>query len=753
MILFIRERGQTAHVVETWLLFCALALLPVMARAAEVAESDSLDQIVVNATRSDTQLQDMPLHTTIITHEEIENSPATSVDQLLRQVPGLLIPGSPFYTTDPTGNNITFRGLSKKVLVLVDGVPLMDPFYTTIQWFRVPLSNIERVEIVRGGGAGLWGNLAVGGVVNIVTKRPTENNGDVALTGGSLGTYSASVNKNQVVTDTLSLNLSADTFQTDGYNNAPQALRASFWPGRGDSSATFQNVRLGAYFQPTTDLSGFLRAGYHVQKEDIGGYAFGANNQKSPDFQGGLTEIFNAASRLVANVYGQNVNFTKFNGAGCYVASVYACGASVSGAGASAAQQMGQVLQYASSFDANPYRERGGSLIYSHSYQGLFTDAEYGFDYRRISGEDSQQVYRTPTNALPGVLRIQRTNFGAGNQTFLAVFAQTKLNPIDRLEITLSAREDRYESRDGTAIQTNYSNVIAPIPGIPLGGPVPSSNTTKFDPSLSARYAATQNLSFRGSIYEAFRAPGLNNLYRSFGSSSITIANPLLGPETLLGKELGLDWHDNSFTLSATLFQEYVKNMVATYQINAGAVIPAAVQAICGADYTGVPNTFCPGTVSFNTNGQDERSNGVELDAKWMMAHSLTLATYATATQAYYTRTTTGDPIDRQLPLVPRYVAGGNLTWNTLDRWTQFLDIRYTSAMTLSSLTSAPLIRQGGYAVADFSSTYRFGHGLTVSAAAQNLFDKTYTDSSASNPQSISEALPRTISVTLRQSF
>jgi outer membrane receptor protein involved in Fe transport len=743
---------MNAFIGERGLALCVLALLSVTAGAAELAVSD-LDEVVVNATRSDTQLQDMPLHTTVISHEEIENSPATSVDQLLRQVPGLLIPGSPFYATDPTGNNITFRGLNKKVLVLVDGVPLMDPFYTTIQWFRVPLSNIERVEIVRGGGAGLWGNLAVGGVINIVTKRPTENNGDVALMGGSLGTYSASVNRNQVITEHLSMNLSADTFQTDGYNNAPPALRAAFWPGRGDSSATFQNLRIGMFIQPTADLSGFLRAGYHVQKEDIGGYAFGANNQRSPDFQGGLTEIFNAASRLTASVYGQNVNFTKLNGAGCYVASVYACGASVSAAGASAAQQTGQVEQYASSFDANPYRERGGSLIYSHSYQGLFKNAEYGFDYRRISGEDSQQAYRTPTNALPQVSRTQRTNFGAGNQTFLAVFAQTKLNPIDRLEITVSAREDRYESRGGTAIQTNYSNALAPVPGTPLGGPVPSSNTTRFDPSISVRFASTEHLSLRGSIYEAFRAPGLNNLYRSFGSSAITIANPLLGPETLLGKELGLDWHRDSLTLSATVFQEYVKNMVATYQIGAGAVIPAAVRAICGADYTGIPNTFCPGTVSFNTNGQDERSNGIELDAKWMITRALNLSVYATATQAYYTRTTTGDPIDRQLPLVPRFVAGGNLSWNALDRWTQFLDIRYVSTMTLSSLTSASLIRQGGYAVTDFSSTYRFGHGLTLGAAAQNLFDKTYTDSSASNPQSISQALPRTISVTLRQSF
>jgi outer membrane receptor protein involved in Fe transport len=267
------------------------------------------------------------------------------------------------------------------------------------------------------------------------------------------------------------------------------------------------------------------------------------------------------------------------------------------------------------------------------------------------------------------------------------------------------------------------------------------------------RYQDTQNLSFRGSVYEAFRAPGLNNLYRSFGSSSITIANPLLGPETLIGKEVGLDWRSDRFSFGATVFQENATNVVATYQITRGAPIPAQVLAICGATYNGVANVFCPGTVSFNTNGQDERSNGVELDAQWQITRDLNLATYATGTQAYYTSNTVGDPNDRQLPLVPRYVAGGNLTWVTLRDWTQFVDIRYNSAMTLGSLNASPLFRQGGYTVVDLSSTYNFGHGFAASVALQNLLDKTYTDTSASVPQGLTLAPPRTISVTLRQKF
>jgi outer membrane receptor protein involved in Fe transport len=735
------------------LLCTAVAAVFTTAHAQETTASSALASVVVTATRSDTTLADMPLSTTIITHQQIEDSAATTVDQLLRQVPGLLVPGSPFYTTDPTGFNITARGLSKNVLVLVDGVPIMDPFYSTIQWFRVPLGDIDHIEVVRGGGSALWGNLAVVGVINIITKHPHADGGDVSVSGGSQGTYTASMDKDQVINQFLSFNIAADAFRSNGYDTAPADLRARYWPGRGDSSADGQNIRLAAFFNPTADLSGYLRAGYHVQDEDIGGYTYGANDQRGPDLQAGLTQTFGPSSRLVATAYGQSVNFTKFNGAGCYVASTYACGASVSGAGASVAQQAAPVLQYATSYDENRYGERGASLVYSRQSRGLLADAELGADYRRIFGQDSQLDYRTPTFALPEALRVQRDNYGAGTQSFVGVFTQIVLQPIERLQITAIAREDRYVSDGGAAMQTNYSNVATPVPGAALGGPVPNNTTTRFDPSLAFLYRMTHELSFRGAAYEGFRAPGLNNLYRTYGSSSVSIANPLLGPETLVGEELGLDWRHEGSSLSATVFDEYVRNLVATYYIQPATAIPAAVLAICGESYAGTANAICPGTVSFYTNGQNERSYGLELEGGWQIASTLKLESYVTDTKAYYTWTDTGDPTGRQLPLVPRYVAGGSLMWKTLAPWTQMIDVRYNSSMTLGGLTAAPLFRQGGYTVLDFSSTYQFGHGFSVKASVQNMLNKTYTDSGASYPQSISVAMPRTINVTLRQVF
>jgi iron complex outermembrane receptor protein len=740
-----------------WLVLFPFAAAGTLACAADAESSDGgqdVASIVVSASRGgDTLLQDMPLHTTVISQSDIENSPAQSLDQLLRTVPGLLIPGAPAYTTDPTGQNIKFRGMDKKVLVLVDGIPVLDPFYTTIQWFKVPLSSVERVEIVRGGGSSLWGNLAVGGVINIISKRPATDDGEISVRGGSLNTWSGALSKNLVLSDKLSLNFSADSATSEGYNTALPGLRAAFWPGRDSSGANSQNVRLGVYFAPAADLDGFLRIGYHRLDEDIGGYRYGDNLQKSPDLQASITRRFGEHSRLVANVYTQYVRFDKLNGAGCYAAAAFACGAPVAGNGANSAQQSAEVLQYATSHDINTYRERGGSLVYSKGMDWLLRDLQLGIDYRAISGDDSQGTYRTPTAGLPDTFRVQRTNSGSGGQTFAGVFTQLKLVPVAPLEVTFAARVDTYNSSDGNASQTDYSNTASPVPVAPTGGPLPSSHKTAFDPSLSLRYAVSDSLAVRGSVYKGFRAPGLNNLYRTFGSNSISISNPLLGPETLVAGEMGLDWRTGHYTLSATVFEAQVDHVVATYSITTATAIPAAVQAICGPGYIGAPNASCPGSVSFYTNGQNQHSSGIELDGTWTPRRDVSVGVYATGTNAYYTSTSTGDPTDRQLPLVPRYVAGANLTWQMGSRWTHFAELRYNSSMLLSSLTTAPLLRQGSYVVLDLNTTWHLGKRLDLSASLVNALDRRYSDSSANNPQNISSSLPRTITVGLRARF
>lgn len=124
----------------------AFSLYCLNARAQDQEASNghlALMPITITASRNQTLLEDMPVHTTVISADEIQKSPFQSLDELLKTIAGFNFSGAPSYLSDPTGTQTKIRGLGNaKVLVLLDGVPMLDPFYLTTQWFRVPLSNI-----------------------------------------------------------------------------------------------------------------------------------------------------------------------------------------------------------------------------------------------------------------------------------------------------------------------------------------------------------------------------------------------------------------------------------------------------------------------------------------------------------------------------------------------------------------------------------------------------------------------------------
>ena len=332
-----------------------LSAAPVLAQ--QTPEEKSLEAVVVTASRSQAKVEEMPLHTTIITQEEIKKSPAASLDQLLRTIPGMNFTGVPAASSDPTGHQTKMRGLGNaKVLVLLDGMPIHDPFFLTTQWFKVPLSNIERVEIIRGGNSSLWGNMAVAGVVNIVSKRVKDNAGEVSASIGTQGTVNLALSKNVMVSMCSGFSLSADFFHTDGYQTTPAEFLYRF-PQKQPVEAENKNIRLITYFKPAADLNGYLRVGYHVQDQNIS-YQFGDNLQKSPDLAASLTKTFEDRASLQANAWAQYVNFEKFNGNTCYYQGGTTCLTSTS-TSLTPAQVNNNVVQFYTQHGLLGYREQG----------------------------------------------------------------------------------------------------------------------------------------------------------------------------------------------------------------------------------------------------------------------------------------------------------------------------------------------------------------------------------------------------------
>ncbi len=712
--------------------------------------SPQLAPVVVSASRSQARVEQMPLHTTIVSQEDIQKSAAQTLDQLLRDVPGLNFTGVPTTQSDPTGHSTKMRGMGNaKVLVLLDGVPIMDPFYLTTQWFKVPLSNIERVEVVRGGNSSLWGNMAVAGVVNIVSKRANDNAGEASVSVGSRGSSKLSLSKNWVLSDALSFNLAVDQLNAQGYDATP-ADQAWRFPGKAPANAKDSNVQLTTYFKPSSDLSGYLRLGYHIQDQDIS-YQFGSNLQESPDISGNFVKKLDDKTTLTGTAWAQYVSFEKFNGAACY----WQATASTKCPSTSSTSQINdQIKQYYTQYGSQRYREQGASAIYAKEIGGFWRSLQVGMDYRHLAATDQEYFYSAPT----ALTQFQNTannvanssTYGKADQAFTGLFAQTTLSPSPALELTMSARYDAWTNTDRTNTRTMGT-------GQPTGGAQADSSMTGLNPSLAGRYVVTPDLALRAATYKSFRAPGFNNTTRTYGSPNPTIANPDVGPENLTGRELGLDYSKGPFSVGATYFEYDITNMIATYRVSNYATAPALVQAICGVGFVNCKSPTAAGYASFYTNDQDGQSHGLELTALWEVSKELQLNAAFTRTLSTYTHVGSGvtSLVGIQLAATPENMANLSVSWQAQSQLRTHLQARYIGPMIIETTSAGVSYEQGGITVFDVSAQYALSKDTDLTFSVVNVLDKVYSENAYTYGQTYSQTLssPRTLNVGVKVRF
>src|SRR5688572_2241126 len=142
-------------------------------------------------TRTEEVLGDMPASATVLRAEEIEQSPAVAADDIFRQVPTFsLFRRTSSLAAHPTAQGVSLRGVGpsgvSRTLVMIDNVPFNDPFGGWVYWTRVPLASVERIEVVDGASSSLYGNYAMGGVINIISGRPARRSAELTTQYGNL---------------------------------------------------------------------------------------------------------------------------------------------------------------------------------------------------------------------------------------------------------------------------------------------------------------------------------------------------------------------------------------------------------------------------------------------------------------------------------------------------------------------------------------------------------------------------------------
>ena len=720
-------------VMSKHLRFSAHALVSILLLSsqawAQIAPPPNYDQklndMVVNATRSGTPLDEMSLNTTILTKEVLESSPDQTIDQVLKNVPGVFLNDVPYYQKDPTGQSINVRGLGYgRTLVLIDGLPANDAFYGTVQWNLVPMSSIESVEFVRGGVSSLYGNYGMGGVININTKTPKNSSQDVSASMGSFATGNVAASKDLIVSDAMQMRFSADYFSSEGFQNYATIYPGSpnnIKNGMGTDAVKNSNVRLQNYFKPTQDTNAFLRLGYSTMADLSTNYAIAPNLIQTADVAAGSTTKLAEDKKAQVNIYYQNTNFYKQSGSTSTVAP-------------------NKNQPYINANYTDPYSTLGASAQYTHDLKTAGIDQYIiGVDARNISA--SNLTNNLNSNGSGAVTSV---NYAQGQQNFYGLLGQLKSNSDSLpLEATLGARLDAWTSQTPTLYNAGANGTN------PIYQAVPNKNKTQLSPSLGLVYKATDNVNLRTVAYQAFHAPSMNNTLRSYGSTSggYFFANPNLTPETMTGYEVGADYRWKQGFAQLTAFNNYIQNAITSYNLSTSSD-QALVNSLCAS--AGNPQGCALGKVNYYTNQQNLLSRGIELQYHQDVNAHWALDGGYSYTNTILTWSATTDPINTQVGGVPKNMANAGITYYPVPQASLTTNVRYVgnSWMATGSLP-AP-----AYAVVGLKANYQLTPQAAVFASVVNLFNRQYvTFNIASQATAYQAGMPQAITVGARVTF
>jgi len=164
--------------------YLLLCLFPAFTlQGQENGETVAMEDVVITATKTEEEILDVPEHVTIVTAEQIEASGARNLGDVLEGRAGISVTD---YGPEGSVQSVSVRGsTSSQVLVLIDGVRQNSASSGGVDLSLVPIENIERIEIIRGGSSALYGADAVGGVINIITKKEAGNQFKILFENGS----------------------------------------------------------------------------------------------------------------------------------------------------------------------------------------------------------------------------------------------------------------------------------------------------------------------------------------------------------------------------------------------------------------------------------------------------------------------------------------------------------------------------------------------------------------------------------------
>lgn len=499
-----------------------------------LAPSPVNQRVIVTATRSQTLLADVPTSDIQLTRSDLQAIPALTLDDTLRQVPGFsLFRRSSSRTANPTAQGVSLRGLgasgSSRALVLEDGIPLNDPFGAWVYWDRVPRESIADVEIAQEGSSSLYGSDALGGVIQVLT-RPAE---PAAL---SLETSYGNQQSPELSVwgggqkDGWVSTFGGQVFHTDGYILVPEDQRGSVDTRAGVSDGT-ADLMIGRKIGDKSEI--FARGWYFNESRD-NGTPLQVNNTRIGEGALGANLDLGGAGSLRLRFYGEAERYNQT------FSSV-------------AADRDSESL---TDVQGVPSQGIGGSAVWTRAV-GKRQTLVAGVDDHQEIGHSNEVIFNSGNNL--------RDTFTGGHQNTFGIFGEDLIQIAPRWLLSVSARYDHWSNTDAFFFCT-------PVAGTcPANILFPDRNYDAFSPRLTLQHQFNEHVAWSASAYRAFRAPTLNELYRSFRQgNTLTEANPSLRSEQLTGGDTGVSFNGFNHRLEArgTFFFNEIVDPVANVTIS-----------------------------------------------------------------------------------------------------------------------------------------------------------------------------------------
>lgn len=662
-----RGRRPNRHTaVVRVLLWQALATVSLLAHA-DGFYSDELDTVIVTAASADGNAFTVPHGITVITAEQIAASTSSSLADLLSREAGLNLKS---FSGSDKNSSIDIRGMGdtavSNVLVLVDGVRLNEADLSGADLSSVTLAEIDRIEIVRGGGAVRYGDGAVGGVINILTRVPRTGSlrGIVQAETASYDSHALRAQLSGGAGD-WRLRASGARALSDGY-------RQNNTFNRSDGSFEIRHAPSGL----ALPVEAYARLSVHRDSYGLPGPVSAAafagseadRRASNAPFDGGRTDdrLLTVGALFDFGTTGQFEWLTNWRDRD----NVYVIGYS----------PLLSFQEQASRIESN---RRETQFRYTLDFDALGRTHSLGLGAHWQTADYSR---RESTGSTFSPLKTGDLEGRGG-------YLEATLRGKAGWSLTAGARANELESdfRDGAFSET--CAVFFPVKSgctMVYNQTAQTRNTWRNQAyELGLTWQATPERVYFASASRHFRAPNVDEL---------ALATTDLRPQRGTTGELGLRTQRRSGTEYAlTVFGMRIEDEI----------------------YFG-PDSLGGGTVNRNYD-QPTRRFGGEFQGRWLLTPDIRLS----ANLAYVRPRFEG--ADADVPHVPRLTSNARLEWRVSETWRTFASVRHVGKrFDGNDLDNQSWPVLPAYTVYDLAARYTLGDAEWT-AAVNNLFDKTYS--------------------------